>query len=266
MTSFTTDDGCVLNWQIEGEAGRPPVVLSNSLGTNLQMWQQQMPELMHHFRVLRYDGRGHGQSGLSPTVYGIDRLGRDVLALLDAANVERAHFCGLSMGGMIGQWLGRMAPDRIDRLVLCNTAARIGPPDLWDRRIAAVEQGGIAAIVPGVIERWFTKDFCARDKAEVERIAAMLRQTPAAGYIAACAAIRDIDQREQVKAIKAPTLVIAGTFDQATTPVDGRFLADQIAGARYLELPAAHLSNIETSEAFNAAPIEFLTAGDNADG
>jgi len=266
MSFLTTDDGCRLHWQIEGAAGAPLLVLSNSLGTNLHMWDGQMPALQRQFRILRYDSRGHGESGLSPAPYGIERLGRDILALLDAQNVGRAHFCGLSMGGMIGQWLGRAAPDRIDRLVLCNTAARIGPPELWDKRIATVEQGGMAAILPGVIERWFTKDFCDRDPAAVERVAAMLRQTPAAGYNAACAAIRDMDQRELVKTIKAPTLVIAGTFDQATSAAEGKFLAGQIPGARYRELAAAHLSNIEAAADFTAALAEHLSAGGKTHG
>jgi 3-oxoadipate enol-lactonase len=259
MAFVTTDDGVRLWYQIEGSAGAPPIMLSNSLGTTLAMWDAQMPALREQFQVLRYDARGHGRSSVPSQPYAVDRLGRDALALLDACGIARAHFCGLSMGGMAGMWLGHAAPDRIDRLALCNTAARIGPPDVWDKRIAAVRAGGMTAITPGVIERWFTPDFRTRAPAEVERIVAMLHGTPAEGYIAACAAIRDMDQRDQIGAIALRTLVIAGASDQATPPADGRALAAAIKGARYVELAAAHLSNIETADAFTEALVGFLT-------
>ncbi len=260
MAIVTTDDGVKLWYQIEGSAGAPPIVLSNSLGTDLAMWDAQMPTLLQQFQVLRYDARGHGRSGVPPQPYLVDRLGRDVIALLDACGISKAHFCGLSMGGMTGMWLGREAATRIDRLALCNTAARIGPPDVWDKRIAAVTAGGMTSITPGVIERWFTPAFRARDPQAVQRIVAMLHGTPAEGYMAACRAIRDMDQREQLAPIKARTLVIAGTSDQATTAADGRLLAERIAGARYVELAAAHLSNIEAADAFTDTLLTFLNA------
>jgi 3-oxoadipate enol-lactonase len=260
MAHVTTDDGIRLWYQIDGSAGAPPIVLSNSLGTTVAMWDAQMPALLAHFQVIRYDSRGHGQSDVPTAPYDVARLGRDVVALLDACGLARAHFCGLSMGGMTGMWLGRAAAARIDRLALCNTAARIGPPDVWDKRIAAVASGGMDAIVPGVIERWFTKAFTAREPAEVARIAAMLRATAPAGYTAACLAIRDMDQRDQVAAITAPTLVIAGASDQATPAADGKLVAERVPGARFVELAAAHLSNIEAAGAFTDALVGFLTA------
>ena len=259
MAFVTTDDGVRLWYQREGAAGATPVVLSNSLGTDLGMWDAQMPALLKGFEVIRTDARGHGRSGAPSGPYDVARLGRDVVALLDACGIARAHFCGLSMGGMTGMWLGREAPARIDRLVLCNTAARIGPPDVWDKRIAAVNAGGMAAIIPAVIERWFTAPFRARDPQAVERIVAMLRATAPAGYTAACLAIRDMDQREQLTTIRAPTLVIAGASDQATPAADGRFAAAKIPGARYVELAAAHLSNIEAADGFTAALVDFLS-------
>jgi 3-oxoadipate enol-lactonase len=259
MPHVTTDDGVKLWYQLEGSAGAPTIVLSNSLGTTLAMWDAQMPALLAHFQVLRTDTRGHGQSGVPVAPYRVDRLGRDVVALLDACGIARAHFCGLSMGGMTGLWLAREAPDRVDRVALCNTAARIGPPEVWDNRIAAVRAGGMEPIVPGVIERWFTPGFLDRAPAEVQRIASMLRATPREGYAAACEAIREMDQRAQLATIRARTLVIAGTFDQATPPAGGRQIADGIAGARYVELAAAHLSNIEAEAAFTSALVDFLT-------
>ncbi len=260
MAFVTTDDGVRLWYQIEGSAGAVPIVLSNSLGTDLTMWDAQMPALKQQFQVLRYDTRGHGQSSVPTAPYQVDRLGRDVVALLDACGIGRAHFCGLSMGGMTGMWLGRAAPERVDRLVLCNTAARIGPPEVWDKRVEAVRAGGMTAITPGVIERWFTPDFRAREPKAVERIVAMLHATPPEGYSAACRAIRDMDQRADIASIKARTLVIAGASDQATPAADGRAAAAAIPGARYVELAAAHLSNIEAADAFTEALVTFLTA------
>jgi 3-oxoadipate enol-lactonase len=208
--------------------------------------------------VLRYDSRGHGQSAVSPGPYTIEQLSRDALHLMDALGIERARFCGLSMGGMVGQWLGTHAPQRVDRLMLCNTSALIGPPEVWNARIDAVRSGGMAAIVDAVLARWFTAAFLARATDAVAQTRAMLLGTPADGYVASCAAVRDMDQRESAARIAVPTLVIAGTHDVATPPADGRFLAERIKGARYVELPAAHLSNLEAAPAFTGALTEFL--------
>ncbi|WP_341702169.1 3-oxoadipate enol-lactonase [Ferrovibrio sp.] len=261
MPSIVTDDGVSLNYRLDGPEAAPVLVLSNSLGTDLAMWDAQMPALMAAgHRVLRYDTRGHGGSGLSPAAYQVDRLGRDVLVLMDGLGIARAAFCGLSMGGMTGMWLGVHAPARFSRLVLCNTAAKIGTPDVWNGRIATVEAGGMEAIVAGVIQRWFTEGFVAAQPQAVERIAAMLRATAPAGYCAACAAVRDMDQRAAIAGIRLPVLVIAGSHDLATPAADGRAAADSIPGARYVELPAAHLSNIECETAFTLALLGFLKA------
>lgn len=258
MPQITTDDGVALNYRLDGPEDAPVLVLSNSLGTDLGMWEPQMPALTQRYRVLRSDTRGHGHSGLSSAPYQVDRLGKDVVALLDGLNVSKALFCGLSMGGMTGMWLGVHAPDRFTRLVLCNTAAKIGTAEVWNTRIAAVEKGGTDAIVPGVIQRWFTEDFVKADPKAVERIAAMLRATKPAGYNAACGAVRDMDQRDSVKAIRLPTLVIGGTHDLSTPPADSRFVADAIPGARYVEFPAAHLSNVEVAADFTRELTGFL--------
>lgn len=258
MPYIACDDGVQLQYRLEGPEGAPVLVMSNSLGTTLDMWVPQLLALLRHFRLLRYDTRGHGGSGLSPSPYQVDRLGKDILTLLDGLEIVRAHFCGLSMGGMTGMWLGVHAPDRVDRLVLCNTAAKIGTPEIWNTRIAAVEKGGMAAILPGVIQRWFTEDFANRNPEAVKPIAGMLMQTSPEGYCAACGAIRDMDQRSEIAAIRNPTLVIAGSHDLSTPASDGRFIADAIPGARYIELPSAHLSNIECEKAFTQALLDFL--------
>jgi 3-oxoadipate enol-lactonase len=258
MPQLATDDGVSLHYRLDGPENAPVLVMSNSLGTTLDMWEPQMSALIQRYRVLRYDTRGHGQSGLPPTPYQVDRLGKDVLALMDALTIGKAMFCGLSMGGMTGMWLGVNAPQRFSKLVLCNTAAKIGTPEVWNSRIAAVEQGGTAVVVPGVIQRWFTEGFIKAQPAVVDRIAAMLLATPAAGYNAACGAVRDMDQRDSIAAIRLPTLVIAGTHDLSTPAADGKAVADKIPGARYVEFPAAHLSNVEVPEEFTKALTGFL--------
>jgi len=248
-----------VNYRFDGRDDAPVVVLSNSLGTSLAMWEPQIPALTQHFRVLRYDTRGHGASSAPPGPYTIAQMGMDVLALLAHVEVPRAHFCGLSMGGMIGMWLGVNAPAHLGRLVLCNTAARIGPPDNWNARIARVREGGMAAIADLVVARWFSAAFLASRPAAATEARRMLLDTSPDGYVASCAAVRDMDQRDDVGRISATTLVIAGTHDGVTTPDDCRYLVDRIDVARYVELDAAHISNLERPAEFTQALIDFLT-------
>ncbi len=247
-----------LHYEIDGADDAPVLVLSNSLGTTLDMWLPQMPALVEHFRVLRYDTRGHGESEVTPGPYTIAQLGGDVLALLDHLKVPRAHFCGLSMGGMTGIWLGIHAPNRVDRLVLCNTSAAIGVPEMWNARIAQVRQGGMQSVIPAVLERWFTPDFLSHAPAQVERVKAMLANSSVEGYAANCAAVRDMDQRADLGRIAAPTLVIGGKHDKSTPPEHGELIAKSIPGARYVELNAAHLSNWEVAQAFTQQLQNFL--------
>lgn len=252
-----------LNYQLEGPAGAPVLVLSNSLGTDLHMWDAQIPAFTEHFRVLRYDSRGHGGSLVTPGPYSIEQNGRDVLALLDALDIPRAHFCGLSMGGLIGQWLGIHAPERIERLVLCNTAAKIGTPEIWNPRIDTVLGGGAEAmrnLRDASISRWFTADFAEGYPDQVEPIVGMLAQTSPEGYAANCAAVRDADFRGEIGAITAPTLVVCGAADPVTTTEDGRFLQARIPGAELAEFRAAHLSNVQAGDAFSQRVLHFLRA------
>nr|WP_314627855.1 3-oxoadipate enol-lactonase [uncultured Noviherbaspirillum sp.] len=253
-------DGARLYYEVEGREDAPVLVLSNSLGTTLDMWAPQMPVLLPHFRVLRYDTRGHGRSDVTPGPYSVAQLGGDVLALMDHLGIARAHFCGLSMGGMIGMWLGVHHAGRLHRLALCNTAAKIGSPDTWNPRIAKVEAEGMAPIADTVLERWFTAGFRQRAPGQVAIVRDMLLATAPAGYSANCAAVRDMDQRADIASIGVPTLVIAGTHDGSTPAADGRAVADAIPGARFVELDAAHLSNWEQGEQFNQALLAFLTA------
>jgi|SRR5215470_4309743 len=256
---FVDAGGIRLFHRFDGPVGAPPLVLSNSLGTNAGMWDDQIPALAERFRVLRYDSRGHGQSEVPPGPYRIEELGRDLIALLDALDIPRVRFCGLSKGGMVGMWLASNAPERVERLVLCNTSAHLPGRELWNARIEAVRTSGMAAVAPQVLERWFTPEFRDRAPEAVERVRRMLLTTPAEGYAACCAAIRDMDQRETIASIRAPTLVIVGTRDPATPPEHGRAIADRIRGAQVVELPAAHLSNIEAAERFTEALVDFLS-------
>jgi 3-oxoadipate enol-lactonase len=250
-----------LDYTLQGPAGKPVLVLSNSLGTNRHMWDSQVAAFTEHFQVLRYDTRGHGQSLVSPGTYSIEQLGGDVLALLDALQLDKVHFCGLSMGGLIGQWLGINAGERLHKLVICNTAAKIGTQDVWNPRIEMVLGQGEHAMVAlrdASIARWFTPAFAEANPSETRRVTDMLAATSPQGYAANCAAVRDADFREQLGAIKAPLLVIAGTEDAVTTPADARFIQSQVAGAEYAEFAAAHLSNVEVGAPFSDRVIEFL--------
>lgn len=258
MPYVTTDDGARIFYRLDGEEGRPTVLLSNSLGTTLDMWGPQVPALVGGWRVLRYDSRGHGRSDTPPGPYDIARLGRDALALLDELGIKRVAFCGLSKGGMVGMWLGIHAGERLDRLILANTSACIGAPEVWEQRIATVRARGMAAIAPGVLERWFTPPFQEQAPETVARIRGMLLANDPEGYVACCAAVRDMDQREAIGAIRVPTLVIAGRHDLATPPDQARLIAGRVPGARLVELEAAHLANIEAEAAFTAAMLGFL--------
>jgi 3-oxoadipate enol-lactonase len=247
-----------LHYDFSGAKDAPVLVLSNSLGTNFTMWDAQLPQLSRSFRVLRYDTRGHGQSEVSRGPYDFDKLGRDVLGLADELGIGKFSFCGLSMGGVTGMWLGINASYRLQKLVLCSTAAKIGNADTWNARIEAVRKGGMKAIAPATMERWFTASFREREPQTVERIQKMVESTNLEGFIACCEALREADFRESIAQISTPTLVISGTHDPGTPPAEGKFIAKQIPGARYAELDAAHLSNIEQSDRFTEEVSEFL--------
>jgi 3-oxoadipate enol-lactonase len=246
-----------LNYRFDG-LQRPVIVLSNSLGTNLSMWDPQATVLCEKFCVLRYDTRGHGLSSVTPGPYSIEQLGRDVITLLDALKVESAYFCGLSMGGMIGMWLGVNAASRMKGLVLCSTAAKIGTADTWNARIKDVKERGMAAIATTVVLRWFSEDFVKKSPEVIEAMRQMLLQAPPEGYAACCAAIRDADLSHDLSRVTARTLVIAGAQDPVISSANAHLVAEGIPGASYLELQAAHLSNIEAAPQFTEALLKFL--------
>lgn len=258
--SIITDDLCRIAYQWHERPGAPVLVLSPSLGTAMSLFDPQLKALKPHFSVLCYDPRGHGASDVPSGNYSLDRLGRDVVELLDALGIERAHFLGVSLGGMTGQWLGYRVPERIASLTLTNTSAYMGPPSGWATRISTVLEHGMGAMVEPVLERWFTPGFRASGNPAIGAIGRLLEATAPAGYAGCSAAIRDMDLRPTAPLIAAPTLVIAGLQDPATPPEHAQFLARSIPGAQLVELDAAHLSNIECPELFNAAVLDFVRA------
>ncbi len=256
---FVTVDNTRLFYRLEGKADRPVLVLSHSIGTDLGMWAPQVEDLLPHFQVLRYDTRGHGASDVSPGEYSVERLGRDVLGLADALKVPRFAFCGLSLGGAVGQWLALNAPDRVTGLVLANTSPQFGPRANWETRIRTVQEKGMAGIVDLVMQRFFSAETLARGDGYPDAIKSVLLGTDPAGYIGCCAMLRDVDHTRLLKDIRIPTLVIAGDRDVSTPwQGHGEILAREIPGARALHLAAAHLSNLERPRSFTVALLDFL--------
>ena len=253
---LVTGDGCRIAYRFDGPGEAPVLLLSNSLGTNMGMWAPQMEAFTRHFRVLRYDSRGHGQSSVPPGAYSLDRLGRDAIELLDSLGIGQVRYCGLSKGGMVGQWLGYRAPERVSNLVLCNTSAYMGPPSGWDDRIRTVTGGGMTAVAETVLARWFTPEFLAGAPDSVANVREMLHATDPAGYAGCCAVIRDMDLRPTAPLVKVPTTVIAGLRDPATPPDHGRLIAETIPGAVLKTIEAAHLSNIEQPARFTELVLE----------
>lgn len=238
--------GVAMHHEVSGPSSAPPVVLSSSLGTTLAMWDPQMRALAARLRVIRYDHRGHGKSPTLPGPYALSDLGGDVLTLLDALAIERASFCGLSLGGMVGMWLAAHAPDRVARLALVSTSAQLGPASMWEQRVAAVRESGTGSIADTVVGRWFTAGFVAAHPEVVADHREMIEAAADDGYAACCAAITHMDLRADLVKITAPTLVIAAAEDPATPPAHAYEIAARVGSAR-LEVVAgaAHLVNVE---------------------
>lgn len=246
---------------VQGLEGAPALVLSNSLGTTLEMWDAQAERFANDFRVVRYDTRGHGGSVVTPGPYTFDLLGNDVIAVLDALQIERAHFCGISMGGFTGLWLGVHAPQRLLSLTVCNSAAKIGTAEGWQARAALVREKGkdaMAELAASSPARWFTDAFCAAQPGVVQRAQGWIAGIAPEGYAACCEALAQADLRAQLGRIGVPTMIVAGSADPVTTVADGQFMQAGIPGARLAEVPASHLSNLEAPQAFEEALAQFL--------
>jgi 3-oxoadipate enol-lactonase/4-carboxymuconolactone decarboxylase len=256
---FVNVDSTRLFYRLEGKADRPVLVLSHSIGTDHGMWALQVEDLLPHFQVLRYDTRGHGASDAPKGEYSVERLGRDLLGLTDALKIPKFAFCGLSLGGAIGQWLALNAPDRVTGLVLANTSPQFGPRTNWETRMRTVSEKGMAGIVDMAMQRFFSPETLARGEAYANALKSVLLGTDPGGYTGCCAALRDFDHTRLLKQIRIPTLVIVGDRD-VSTPWEGHgeILAREIPGARALHLAAAHLSNLERPRSFTSALLDFL--------
>lgn len=252
--------GARIHYRLDGPSDGPTLLLSNSLGTDLHMWDWQIPAFSSAFRVVRYDCRGHGRSGVPPAPYTIEDLGADALAVLDAVGAERAHLCGESLGGLVALWLAAHHPERVDRAVFASTAGRIGTPELWEARAQSVRDQGMEGVADTVIERFFSSGFRERHSEIVRPIRTTLLSTAAEGYIGCCMALRDADLREQVPKIRSPSLVVAGLHDLATPVSDAEWLHSKITRSELVVLEeAAHLCSIERPERFGEVVVRFLT-------
>ncbi len=259
MPSIRTSDGIEIDYELRGDPSKPVLMFSNSLGTTRSMWDKQAEAFSDKFHILRYDTRGHGQSDAPNASYALERLGQDVVELLDALNFKSVHFCGLSLGGMTGMWLGIHAADRVRSLALCCTSAHLPNPDMWDARIQLVLDQGMASVSDVVLSRWFTPSFIEDKPFAIATVRGQFLCASATGYVGCCAAIRDMDLRPELAKIEKTCLVIVGQGDQATPPEHGKLIAAGIAGSRYVEIEnAAHLSNIEQEDSFNSTVSKFL--------
>ncbi|WP_104500739.1 3-oxoadipate enol-lactonase [Acinetobacter indicus] len=257
MPTFTSQDA-EINYQTFGDAAKPALVFSNSLGTNFKMWQPQIDHFQQNFFVICYDTRGHGASSAPQGPYTLDQLGQDVVNLLDHLNIEKAAFCGISMGGLTGQWLAINKPERFSHVVVCNTAAKIGQEQAWNERAALVREQGLAPIASTAAGRWFTEPFIQSNAATVATLSNDLGAGSPEGYASCCEALAKADVREQLKDIQVPVLIVAGQQDPVTTVADGEFMQQRIANAELFEINASHISNIEQPEAFNQAVQAFI--------
>jgi 3-oxoadipate enol-lactonase/4-carboxymuconolactone decarboxylase len=256
---FVTADGARHYYRLTGAAGRPVLMLSHSLGLDHGMWDPQMPDLERHFQVLRYDLRGHGASDAPAGDYTLEQLGGDALAIADAAGVQTFAFCGLSIGGMLGQWLALQAPARLIHLVLANTTVRMADPTLMELRRQTVLAEGMSAVTDAAVRRFFSPAAVAADAPAVAWARRTLLSTSAAGYAGCCAVVRDLDYTSRLDRIRTPTLVISGDADESMPwEGHGRRLSEAIPGAQVVRLPAAHISNLERPRSFTAALLDFL--------
>ncbi|AIM38020.1 3-oxoadipate enol-lactonase [Sphingobacterium sp. ML3W] len=245
------------HYQFDNFGHEKTLVLSNSLGTNLHMWEDNIDVLSHHFNILRYDKRGHGASSIHQNKVSIADLGNDVIELLDYLKLDHVYFCGLSIGGLTGQWLGIHHPARFNKIIISNTAAKIGNEEGWNTRVKQVTEHGLQSILTGTAERWFTATYRAKEPQKVHEILQNFESNTLQGYTACCYAVAQADFREQLHLLEVPTLIIAGTADEVTTLTDGKFMQKRIPNASLVTLDAAHLSNMEHPEEFAKHIIHF---------
>ena len=252
--------GCRLHFEVGGNPSGPPILFSNSLGTTYELWNPQLEALSPTFRIVRYDTRGHGASDVTEGPYTLEMLGLDAVAVLDAAGIDRAHVCGLSLGGLTAMWLGVHRPARVTSVTLTSTAARIANAMMWEERIVQVQTSGVASLADAAMARWFSRSFGPRHRDTVAIYHRMLSDTPAAGYASCCAALRDADLRSAIQRISVPALIVAGHHDPVTPPADAEDMHARIPNSRVSLLDAAHILNVEQAATFNDLLTAFIIA------
>ncbi|RYU94524.1 bifunctional 3-oxoadipate enol-lactonase/4-carboxymuconolactone decarboxylase PcaDC [Emticicia agri] len=251
------------NYKLQGTPNSPVLIFSNSLGSEMMMWDELVPYMLPYFRILQYDTRGHGGSETPAGKYTIEMLGEDVIDLMDDLKIETAYYCGLSMGGLIGQWLGLNHPERFEKIVLSNTGAKIGDNERWNTRIDTITKQGMQSIVNETMERWFTDDFRKQSPKRVAETKAMFLRNNPTGYTSCCAAIRDADFREKVQNISVETLIITGDEDPVTNVEQAEYLANKIPFAHLKVLHARHLSSTEVPKEYAQVLLDFLVGDTN---
>ena len=252
-------NGTDINFSWEGDDSLPVLILSNSLTTSLSLWDEQVSTFVEHFRVLRYDNRGHGLSSSSLGEYSLEDIAGDLLALMDLESVSKASLCGISLGGMVGMWFGINASDRIEKLVLSNTSSDLRPPNLWQARIDTVLERGMTAIIDGALERFLTEPFRISGSEKIDLLKSMITSCDPEGYSGCCAAVRDMNLTSQLNQITNPTLIIAGESDASTPVSHSKLIHQEIKGSKLHVIDrVAHLSNIEKPQEFNNTVLKFL--------
>lgn len=262
---FADSDGARIAYEATGPDDAPALLFINSIGATRALWDPQVARLRSTHRLIRYDARGHGQSSAPAEDYTLAQLGRDAVAVLDAAGAPRAHICGISLGGITALWLGLHAANRVRSLTLANTAARIGSLESWAERIALVQKRGMAAVADRAMVTWFTPAFHAREPDTIAAFHAMVSACDVTGYLGCCAALRDADLRDDVAGLRAPVLTIAGRQDVATPPAGVELIHARVAGSTLVSFDVAHLSNVEAADGFTDALILFVGAADRQD-
>jgi 3-oxoadipate enol-lactonase len=259
MPKFTSSDA-EINYETFGDSTKPAIIFSNSLGTKFSMWQPQINFFKKAYFIVCYDTRGHGASTAPKGPYSIEQLGTDVINLLDHLDIAKSSFCGISMGGITGQWLAIHHPERFNRVVVCNTAAKIGQEQAWNERAALVREQGLKPIAETAASRWFTEPFIRSNTAIVESLSNDLSAGSPEGYASCCEALAKADVREQLlKNITVPMLVVAGQKDPVTTVADAQYIINNVRSSSLFEINASHISNIEQPEAFNTILDTFLS-------
>jgi len=253
-----------IHYELSGNDRREVLVLANSIGSNLSLWNRILPALESEFKVLRYDMSGHGMSSVPPGPYSLEQLGRDLLFLLNSLGMKRVNVCGLSLGGMVAMWLGIHAPERVNRMVLANTGARIGAPRMWEERMETVRRGDMGVLADTMLARWFTPSYREAHPDEMKIARDMVANTDRSGYLACCGVLRDTDLRDEIGVISAPCLVITGSYDPATPPSDGQALSKNLRNSKYVELESSHISAWERADDFAREVLAFLKPPDLA--